>query len=175
MYILISSIVLSLKVIPIVQPILEIVSFFLEPNFINAEIKSSILFILNFTITSPGSNTVFPGPNINSEIFISFNSLFFVATTTVASNINKTGNKSPAGEALAIFPPIVPLFLICNEPTSFAASLIAVKYLHIIGDFSNSVCVTYAPISTYLSYSTISLVSFINPIYKRASGFTIPF
>src|ERR1700730_13712945 len=42
--------------------------------------------------------------------------------TTTASATARTGSVSPAGEALATLPPIVPRFWICTPPISRAAA-----------------------------------------------------
>jgi hypothetical protein len=49
----------------------------------------------------------------------------FAATersTMVASRAASTGNVSPAGELVAMFPPTVPVLRICGDPTVLAAS-----------------------------------------------------
>jgi hypothetical protein len=61
-----------------------------------------------------------------------------LSATTTAFKAKRGVAVSAAGEALAIFPPMVALFLVVGSAKSCAASLNAGAYFSIISEFSKS-------------------------------------
>jgi hypothetical protein len=73
------------------------------------------------TISSPARSDVVLGPVRKSSRATTRLPLSAEATSTVASSAANTGSVSPAGEAVARFPPSVPVLRICGLPTVRAA------------------------------------------------------
>ena len=98
------------------------------------------------SINSPCTKDVCFTPTIRSSKEIALLPSELLSETS-APNAERTGIISPAGEAVPIFPPIVPAFRICGDPTVRAAWAKAGTSVA-RGPRSISRYVTQAPITT---------------------------